>query len=107
ESALENLEEILSVKGVDMVQFGPCDYSMSIGLPGKTTHHKVKEAEITMIKAAQKYNVRPRAEINSIDQAQKYIELGVRDFNLSTDLVILFQWLKKNGEDLRRILEKI
>ncbi|UCC15882.1 MAG: hypothetical protein JSU58_05770, partial [Dehalococcoidales bacterium] len=29
--AMENLEEILSVKGVDMVQFGSSDYSISIG----------------------------------------------------------------------------
>ena len=28
-TALENLDEILSVKGIDMVQFGPCDYAMS------------------------------------------------------------------------------
>ena len=34
-SAIENLEEILSVKGVDMVQFGPSDYSISIGKPGQ------------------------------------------------------------------------
>jgi 4-hydroxy-2-oxoheptanedioate aldolase len=33
--AVENLEEILSVKGVDMVQFGPADYSISIGKPGQ------------------------------------------------------------------------
>ena len=28
-----------------MVQFGPADYSMSIGLPGQFKHPKVKEAE--------------------------------------------------------------
>jgi 2-keto-3-deoxy-L-rhamnonate aldolase RhmA len=34
-SAVENLEAaMLSVKGVDMVQFGPAHYSMSIGIPG-------------------------------------------------------------------------
>src|SRR5579863_154837 len=32
-SLVENLEACLSVKGIDMVQFGPADYSMSIGLP--------------------------------------------------------------------------
>ena len=31
--AVDNLEEVLSVKGIDMVQFGPGDYSMSIGIP--------------------------------------------------------------------------
>ena len=31
--AIDNLEEILSVKGIDMVQFGPGDYSLSLGYP--------------------------------------------------------------------------
>ena len=31
--AADSLEEILAVKGVDMVQFGPSDYSVSIGKP--------------------------------------------------------------------------
>ena len=44
DSAVENLADLLSVKGVDMVQFGPADYSMSIGLTGQTTHPRVKEA---------------------------------------------------------------
>ena len=44
-SAVENLEALLSVKGVDMVQFGPADYSMSIGLAGQWNHPRVVEAE--------------------------------------------------------------
>ena len=45
ESAVENLEALLSVEGVDMVNFGPADYSMSIGLTGQFDHPRVKEAE--------------------------------------------------------------
>ena len=41
-SAVENLEEILSIERVDMVQFGPGDHSMSIGHPGMLDHPKVK-----------------------------------------------------------------
>ena len=33
--AVENLEEILSIGGIDMVVFGGNDYSMSIGRPGQ------------------------------------------------------------------------
>ena len=33
-SAVEQIEEILSLEGIDMVQWGPADYSMSIGQPG-------------------------------------------------------------------------
>jgi hypothetical protein len=32
---VEHVEAMLSVKGVDLVQFGPADYSMSIGIPGQ------------------------------------------------------------------------
>jgi len=106
-SAVENLEAVLSVEGVDMVQFGPADYSLSIGLPGETNHPKVKEAELKTIKTALKMDVAPRVEIDTPEQAQKYIELGVKDFNLNVDLVILYEWWKKNGTEMRKVLSKI
>ena len=105
-SAVENLEEILSVKGVDMVQFGPVDYSISIGVPGEINHPKVREAEEKTIKMAFKMGVEPRAEIGSPEDAKRYIEMGVRNFNIGVDLRILFSWLRRNGEELRRMLSK-
>jgi 2-keto-3-deoxy-L-rhamnonate aldolase RhmA len=106
-SAVENLEEILSVKGIDMVQFGPSDYSISIGLPGEVNHPKVREAEEKTIKTALKMGIAPRAEISSPEEAKRYIEMGVRNFNIGVDLRILFSWWRKNGEDLRKLLSKI
>jgi 2-keto-3-deoxy-L-rhamnonate aldolase RhmA len=106
-SAVENLEEILSVDGIDMVQFGPSDYSLSLGLPGEKNHPKVKEAELKTIKTALKMDIAPRAEIRSPEDAKRYIELGVRNFSLSTDLVILYDWWKKNGSELKRILSNM
>jgi len=103
-SAVENLVEILSVEGIDMVQFGPADYSLSIGLPGETSHPKVKEAELKTIKMALEMDVAPRAEIRNPEDAKRYIELGVRNFSLNTDVRILYDWWKKNGSELRRIL---
>lgn len=104
--AVENLEEILSVEGVDMVQFGPMDYSISIGVPGEINHPKVREAEEKTIKTALKMGVAPRAEINSPEQAEKYVKLGVRNFNIGVDVRILFGWWKNNGEELRKIISK-
>jgi 4-hydroxy-2-oxoheptanedioate aldolase len=106
-SAMDNLESILSVEGVDMVQFGPCDYTMSLGFPGEVTHPRVKQAETELIKMALRHGVRPRAEIDNVENAKKYIDLGVRDFSISTDVVILYHWLKKNAESLRSILDRI
>ena len=105
--AVDNLEEILSVKGIDMVQFGPSDYSLSLGIPGQKSHQDVKEAEIKVIKTALKMGIRPRAEVKNLENIQRYIDLGVRDFSISTDVVILYQWLKENGENLRKMLSGI
>jgi len=106
-SAVENLEEILSVEGVDMVQFGPSDYSVSIGRPGETSHPKVREAELKTIKTALKMDVAPRAEIRSPEAAKRYIELGVRNFSIGTDVSVLYSWWKQNGTELQKILSKI
>ena len=38
---VEDLEAILAVPGIDMVQFGPADYAMSIGLAGQWAHPDV------------------------------------------------------------------
>ena len=93
-----------------MVQFGPCDYSLSIGVPGQfRSHPKVKEAELITIKTALKMGVRPRVELGSVlnkENIQKYIDLGVRDFSLPMDVANILQWVKENGEQLRKILPK-
>jgi 2-keto-3-deoxy-L-rhamnonate aldolase RhmA len=104
--AVENLEEILSVKGVDMVQFGPSDYSVSIGLPGDVMNPKVREAELKTIKTALKMDVAPRAEIGRPEDAKRYLDLGVRNFSLGTDVGILSIYWKNNGVELKKLLSK-
>jgi len=106
--AVDNIEEILSVEGIDMVQFGPGDYSLSLGYPKQRNHPKVKEAELKTIKTSIKKGIRPRVEIGSIDykieDLQKYIELGVKDFSLPSEGKIVYEWLKKHGENIKKSL---
>lgn len=101
QGAVEQLEEILAVEGVDMIQWGPVDYSMSIGRPGQRNAPEVKAAERKVIETALKMGVPPRAEIGTVEQAQYYLDLGVRHFCIGTDISILYNWWKVNGENLR------
>lgn len=107
-SIVEDLDNILSIPGIDMVQFGPGDYSMSIGYPGERNHPKVKEAELYTIKTALSKQIRPRIEIGKINydinEVKKYIDLGILDFSLPGELTILYQWLKENGRKFIDIL---
>lgn len=103
--AVERLEEILAVPGVDMIQWGPADYSISVGKAGQRNSPEMRAVEKRVIETALRAGVPARAEIDHIDQARYYLDLGVRHFSLSTDILILSSWWKKNGEELRRTLE--
>lgn len=105
-SAVENLESLLSVKGVDMVQFGPADYSMSLGLTGQFNHPRVKEAEKYVIDTALKMGVAPRAEISHPEEMQRYLEMGVKHFCVGTDVSILFNWFRDSGKAMNDILHR-
>src|SRR5262249_14024158 len=102
--AVENLEALLSVPGVDMVQFGPADYSMSIGLAGQWDHPRVLEAERYVIHTALHKGIAPRSEISHPDEAKKYLDLGVKHFCIGTDVSILFTWFKQSGRAMRMLL---
>ena len=104
--AVEQLQEILSVEGVDMIQWGPSDYSMSIGRAGERTAPEVKAVERKVFETALKMGVQPRAEIASVEQAQHYLDLGVRHFSLGTDLSILYNWWRTNGDRLRKVISQ-
>jgi 2-keto-3-deoxy-L-rhamnonate aldolase RhmA len=106
-SAIENLEEILSVDGVDMVQFGPADYSISAGIPGKGRSPEVKKVEQDMIELALKKGVAPRAEIASFEQAKQYVELGVRHFCIGWDVSTIFAWCRQQGKNMRELLGSV
>ncbi len=104
-TAVENLDEVLAVSGIDMVQWGPADYAMSIGRPGEWFAPDIKEIERKVIASALKNGVAPRAEIESPDQAKYYMDLGVKHFCISTDIMLLYRSWKQKGEELRKVVE--
>ncbi len=105
-SLVEDLENVLAINGIDMVQFGPSDYSMNTGNVGDPAAAEVKEAELHTIKTALKMGVHPRAELSNPEDALPYLELGVRHFNLGSELSILRKYWAVGGKALREIVEK-
>ena len=102
DGAVRNLEEVLSVPGVDMVQWGGSDYSMSVGRAGQRGSSEIKAVERQVIETSLKMGVPPRAEINTADQAKYYLDMGVRHFCIGTDVNILYDWWKAHGDDVRK-----
>ncbi len=104
ESALEQLDEILSVKGLDMVHFGPSDYSLSIGKAGQGKSREIQNKNLHVIETALKRGVRPRVVIDGYEEAKEYVDMGVRDFCVGNDLGILYRWCLLNGGEMRDLL---
>jgi 4-hydroxy-2-oxoheptanedioate aldolase len=104
QSAVEHLEEVLSIKGIDMVQFGPADYSMSIGFPGQWNHPRVKEAERYTIETALKKGIAPRVELNDFKNAEPYLKMGVKHFCIGWDVDTLYRWCKEQGAAFSKAL---
>jgi 4-hydroxy-2-oxoheptanedioate aldolase len=100
---VEDLDAILSVKGIDMVQFGSSDYSMSIGLTGQRNHPEVKTAELKTIETALAKGLHPRVELSDISLAAPYLEMGVKHFCIGWDARILYDWWRTNGEGMRAL----
>lgn len=99
--ALEALEAILSVPGLDMVQFGPADYAMGIGVPGEFAHPKVREAERRVIETALAKGLHPRVEIHEPEEAERYRAMGVRHFCIGWDVSVLARYWASAGAAMR------
>ena len=108
--AVENLEPILEkakTKGSDMAQCGPANYSISMGDP-KLFHSKsIHKVEENVVRKCLEHQIAPRIEIGEVDQAKRYIDLGIRHFCICWDCFILQAGLTKLGDGLRKLTEAI
>jgi len=106
--AMDNIEEICSIPGVDMVQFGPSDYSMSMGKNKADINEQCKAAERKMIEVALKHNVQPRCEIyGDPDQVKYYLDLGVKHICFGDEMKIYNSFLQKEGKYMREVVDNI
>ncbi len=55
--AVEHIEEILEVEGIDTIELGTTDLSLRMGLPGMRTHPRVEEAVRRVVEAARQKQI--------------------------------------------------
>lgn len=104
-AAVDNLDAILSVDGVDMVQFGPADYALNVGKPRRYDDPEVLDAEVYVIERALEMGKHPRVELKGPEGFERYLEMGVRHFCVGTDVSILMNWFRDEGGRIREIVD--
>jgi 2-dehydro-3-deoxyglucarate aldolase len=91
--AVEQIDEILAVPGVDATFIGPYDLSMSMGLAGQLSHPRVVEARNHVLARTRARGLAAGIHLVHPDRAaadlDSYLDAGYRFIALGTDILFL------------------
>lgn len=100
--AIENLDEILEVDGVDILFIGPYDLSQSLGIPGQVNDPIVVEEMKKIVAKAKKKNKVIGTFVDTPQDLVMWRELGVKYLSYSVDVGIFLDACR----DLNRSFDK-
>lgn len=94
---IQNIEEIASTPGVDVIQFGPFDLSVDLGLPPgnffgtdkQWVHPELEEAMKITLRACRKHGKRVAGVAWNEESAERQIAMGFQMMALGLDTTML------------------
>ena len=104
--AIDNVDSIAAIEGVDVVLIGTNDLCMEIGIPGDYSNPKVKDAYIKVIEACKKYGKTPgMGGVYNEELMSEYIKMGMRFILSGSDLSFMLQSASQRSNKLRSFLK--
>jgi len=88
---INNLDEILSVPGIDVIFIGPYDLSQSLGIPGEVNNPLVTEKMKEVVLKCKQNKIAVGTFADDIKTAKSWILLGVQYMAFSVDVGILYE----------------
>ena len=106
--ALEDLESILKVPGVDGLIIGPYDLSCSMGIPGQFEHPKFKKSLDFILKTCKSLSIPAGIHLVEPEESllEKYVEQGYRIIIFSVDCRMLDVLARQGVKRFREITKK-
>jgi 4-hydroxy-2-oxoheptanedioate aldolase len=92
--AMDELDEIAQVKGIDGLFFGPGDFSQSIGAPACWDDPRIHEARQAVADAANRHG-KVAATTVSLDKVEEYISMGYRYLHIGADVIGVGQYFEQ------------
>ncbi len=89
--ALKNLDDILCVKGPDIVFVGPYDLSQSLGVPGRVDHPDVIRETRRIVAACRERDIAVGNFTEHPDQTKFWIDKGLTYMSFSVDVGIVYE----------------
>ena len=104
--AIDNVDSIAAIEGVDVVLIGTNDLCMEMSIPGDYSNPKVKDAYIKVIEACKKYGKTPgMGGVYNEELMSEYIKMGMRFILSGSDLSFMMQTASQRSNKLRSFLK--
>ena len=104
--AIENIEELVSVEGVDAVVMGPNDLALSMGVREKDYLSVLEPAIQTVLDAAKKYHVPCGIHTGNLDWLMEWNRRGMQIITYSDDISFLRSGATNGINKLREAAKK-
>ncbi len=104
--AVENLEQLIAVPGVDAVFIGPNDLSQTLGIPGDPNHPEVQKYVERTLEICRKANMPCGVHAFDVESAMKWIQKGMRFMGLGNDAIWLMDSSQKAAAEVREAFSK-
>lgn len=88
---LKDLEDIATLDGIDMIFFGPADFSQGIGAPGQFNHPDLVKAREDVARVAVKHG-KFAGTVGSPANMDELVQMGYRFISMGADVVGLSQY---------------
>lgn len=83
---LAELDEICALDGIDMIFFGPGDFSQAIGHPGEFDHPEIHRVRRLIAETARKHG-KFAGTVSRPDTMKEYLEMGYMFLNCGADVI--------------------
>lgn len=91
---MEELDQIAQVEGIDIILFGPGDFSHAIGAPGDMNHPRVVEARRRVVETARRHG-KFAGTVASLDTLAETAAMGYQFINVSADVIALSETFRR------------
>jgi 2-keto-3-deoxy-L-rhamnonate aldolase RhmA len=95
EKACANLDEIISVPGVDVAWVGHYDLTVSMGIPTQFEHPRLLAAMDALVAACERHGVAPGFLPPTPESAVHWIQKGFRLISLGSDIGVFLDGVNK------------
>jgi len=100
--AIENVDSILGVEGIDVGLIGPNDLSVSMGIPDQMGSEIFTKAIDKVVESAKKKGKSSGIHLGNIEALKKWRAKGMTVLAYSTDIGFMYNASKSNLEELKR-----